>query len=71
MGIREEGTVIWIRPETKRRLEELRANGQTFGGFVEDLLDLYEACVQQEGDLSVKRLSGKRGDEREPAETSV
>ena len=61
-----DGRVIWLKRDTKKRMEDLRGNGQTFNGFIEDLLDMWESILPDEDQGPRKKVVGKRN-EREPA----
>lgn len=37
-----EGKTIWLRPETKDRLDALRSKGETFNQVVERLCSVFE-----------------------------
>ncbi|GAH73496.1 unnamed protein product [marine sediment metagenome] len=37
-----EGKTIWLRPETKERLDALRGKGETFDQVVERLCSVFE-----------------------------
>ena len=40
-----EYTTIAVRPDVKRKFDTLKARGQSRGGFVEDLLTLWEEQI--------------------------
>jgi len=56
-----EGKTIWLRPETKERLEQIREKGETFDEVVLRLIKVYDTIKTVSDTLGPSHYLNRRG----------